>query len=179
MIQSSALFAVPKSVSSNKVGVTIMPSVSPILTASANPAGSYAVVMPVTFTATETRGGTSPSYRWYKNGVNITFATSTYTASLFQNGDEYSVEMESYDPCAKPILAQSNIISMQVGNTAVSGYGSVSGEISLYPNPTTECVTISAKWPTEMIGNCKGRLIRFFGISTDTIFTKMNLPEKQ
>ncbi|MEO6832560.1 MAG: choice-of-anchor Q domain-containing protein [Chitinophagaceae bacterium] len=153
VMQSSALCAVPKSASSNKVGVTILPAVTPTVSISANPAGPYAVVTPVTFTATETGGGATPTYQWLKNGVNIAFATaSTYTANLFENGDEYSVEMQSYDPCAKPTLATSNTISLQLGNTAVSGYGPISGEISLYPNPTTGRFTITAKWPSDMVG---------------------------
>lgn len=150
---SSAPCAVPKSVNSNKVGVTVLPSVVPSISISANPAGPYPVLIPVTFTISAVGGGATPTYQWYKNGVKIPFATGTsFLASSYVNGDQYSVDMQSYDPCASPKTASSNVIDMVLNNTAVNGYNTISGEMSLYPNPSTGHLTLRVQWPQALVG---------------------------
>lgn len=153
VMTSSAPCAVPKSVNSNKVGVTVLPSVVPSISISANPAGPYPVLIPVTFTISAVGGGATPTYQWYKNGVKIPFATGTsYLASSYVNGDQYSVDMQSYDPCASPKTASSNVIDMVLNNTAVNGYNTISGEMSLYPNPSTGHLTLRVQWPQALVG---------------------------
>jgi hypothetical protein len=62
----------------------------------------------VTFTATPTNGGSSPSYQWKLAGINIPGATSsTYSGSSFLNGDLVSVALTSSVGCAtgNPVIS--------------------------------------------------------------------------
>src|SRR6185503_11204438 len=55
----------------------------------------------VTFTATPTNGGSTPTYQWMINGVNVTGQTTpTFITSTL--GNIVSVMMTSNDPCANP-----------------------------------------------------------------------------
>ena len=70
----------------------------------------------VTFTATPTNGGTSPSYQWRKGGGNIPGETaSTYTTTTLASGDILSVVMTSNaSPCLTGSPATSNSITITV-----------------------------------------------------------------
>src|SRR4029079_9659390 len=67
----------------------------------------------VTFTATPTNGGSTPTYQWMINGVNVAGQTaSTFITSTLINGNIVSVMMTSNDPCANPTTATSNPITI-------------------------------------------------------------------
>jgi hypothetical protein len=70
----------------------------------------------VTFTATPTNGGSSPSYQWYNGVTAITGETgSTYTTSTLVNGDQIHVVLTSnITPCATGNPATSNTITTTV-----------------------------------------------------------------
>jgi len=72
----------------------------------------------VTFSATPTTGGSSPTYQWQKNGVNISGETAvTYTGIAgtdFVNGDLIRVVMTSSSLCATSATATSSAITMTV-----------------------------------------------------------------
>ena len=69
----------------------------------------------VTFTATPTNGGSSPSYQWLLNGSPIGGATSsTYSSSSLVNGNQVSVRMTSSIACATGSPASSSAITMAV-----------------------------------------------------------------
>jgi len=101
--------------SDNGVNITINAVVVPSVTIAAVPSGAICAGDAVTFTATPTNGGTTPTYQWQVNGVNVGGATSsTFTSSSFVNGDLVTVIMTSNALCASPITDTSNTITIIV-----------------------------------------------------------------
>jgi len=101
--------------SDNGVNITINAVVVPSVTITAVPSGAICAGDAVTFTATPTNGGTTPTYQWQVNGVNVGGATSsTFTSSSFVNGDLVTVIMTSNALCASPITDTSNTITIIV-----------------------------------------------------------------
>ena len=75
----------------------------------------------VTFTATPTNGGTTPSYQWKNNGVNVGTNSDTYTNNSLANGDVITCVMTSNASCASPTTATSNSTTMSVSQISVGG----------------------------------------------------------
>jgi hypothetical protein len=99
----------PGTVATTSVTIySIIPSVSIVANTTSICTGGS-----VTFTATPTNGGTTPTYQWKINGVNVTGQTvSTFTTTTLNNGDVVTVTMSSNDPCANPVTAASNPITI-------------------------------------------------------------------
>ncbi|MFM7176179.1 MAG: lysyl oxidase family protein [Bacteroidota bacterium] len=76
--------------------------------------GTISSSQSVTFTATPTNGGASPSYQWKKNGVNAGTNSATYTNSAWVNGDVVNCVMTSNASCVTGSPATSNSITMSV-----------------------------------------------------------------
>ena len=76
--------------------------------------GTISSSQSVTFTATPSNGGASPSYQWKKNGVNAGTNSATYTNSAWVNGDVVSCVMTSNAACVTGSPATSNSITMSV-----------------------------------------------------------------
>lgn len=68
----------------------------------------------VTFTAIPTNGGSSPSYQWRLNGINVGGNSDTYTNSNLINNDKISVVMTSNIACATGNPATSGTVTMTV-----------------------------------------------------------------
>jgi hypothetical protein len=68
----------------------------------------------ITFTATPTNGGVSPSYQWKLNGVNVGTNSATYTTTTLANNDAVTVELTSNATCPTGSPATSNSILMTV-----------------------------------------------------------------
>jgi len=90
------------------INSAIIPSVG--IAASAN---NICIGTSVTFTATPTKGGSSPSYQWQVNGNNVGTNSATFTTTTLQNSDVIRCAMISNVTCATGI-ATSNAITMTV-----------------------------------------------------------------
>ncbi len=98
---------------SNTITMQVNPflPVGIIITASENPVCGG---MPVKFIATPTNGGSSPSYQWQVNGINVGVDSSNYTY-LPIDGDIVSCILTSNEECITGNPATSNSITMLVG----------------------------------------------------------------
>jgi len=90
----------------------LVASVSIAVTSGSNPTCTGSSV---TFTATPTNGGTTPTYQWYRNGTAISGATnSTYTSTTLANGNIITCVMTSSLSGVIGSPATSNAITMTV-----------------------------------------------------------------
>ncbi|GAB4047797.1 hypothetical protein [Spirosoma litoris] len=79
----------------------------------------------VTFTATPTNGGTSPSYAWQKNGVTVGGNSTTYTDAGLVNSDVISCVLTSNASCVTSTIAISSGLSITVNTPATSIAGTL------------------------------------------------------
>lgn len=122
----------------NNIGCTASASVNVVVgdaaasagvSIAANPSGAICSGASVTFTATPTNGGTSPSYQWKKDGAAISGATSaTYTSSSLASGNVITCEMISNQACISGSPATSNPITVTVNS-------SVAASVTIAANP--------------------------------------------
>lgn len=82
----------------------------------ASPSGAICSGTSVTFTATPTNGGGSPSYQWKKNGTNVGTNSTTYTNAGLVNGDAITCVLTSNATCPSGNPATSNTITMTVSS---------------------------------------------------------------
>jgi len=118
---SSSSCVTSTTASSNSITMTVNPSVAPsvtiAITAGTNPTTSGSSV---TFTATPTNGGTTPSYQWKVNGTNVGTNSATYTTTTLTNGAIVTCVMTSNATCAVPASATSNSITMSITGGTVT-----------------------------------------------------------
>ena len=97
--------------------ITVNPTLTASVAITASPSGAICPGTSVTFTASPTNGGTSPSYQWEINGNNVGTGT-TYTSSALANNDVVTVVMTSNaTPCLTSSPATSNSIAIVIQNT--------------------------------------------------------------
>lgn len=100
---------------SNALSLSVTPAVLPGVSINTMLPVSICEGTPVTFSTISNGAGASPSYQWYKNGLQIASANgSTYTDATLQNGDTVSVEMISSATCISAPLVSSNKVGLQV-----------------------------------------------------------------
>ena len=103
------------------VNVAVNAFVAASVNISQSPSGIVCAGLPVTFTATPTNGGTTPTYSWFKNGTVVANATAaTYTSSSLANNDVVSAIMTSSLLCKTGSPDTSNAITMQVSAGAAA-----------------------------------------------------------
>ena len=89
--------------------------VQPALVTVSPTASSICVGSPVTFTANPTNGGQTPAYKWLKNNIEISGATSvTYTTSALVTGDKFSCILISSLSCGSENIDTSTQVTMTV-----------------------------------------------------------------
>lgn len=116
---------------SNEIVITVTTSVLPDVTVSVSPNDTVCSGTNVTFTATPLNGGSTPTYQWRKNGVNIGGATSsTYSSASLLTGDAITVVMTSSASCASPTTDTSAVITMQVNSNVTASVSITADEAS-------------------------------------------------
>jgi gliding motility-associated-like protein len=98
---------------SNTVNMSVNPSlpVSVSIAVDQNPICSGTNV---TFTATPTNGGASPTYQWLLNGNPVGSNSATFSSSTLNNADQVRVQLTSNAACLTGNPALSNTVNMQV-----------------------------------------------------------------
>lgn len=93
------------------VGAAVTPDVTVAITDGSNPtcAGQS-----MTFTATPTNGGTTPTYQWQVNGINVGTNSDTYTTNSLSSGDVVTVTMTSSAGCVTSATATSTSTTVTV-----------------------------------------------------------------
>jgi hypothetical protein len=114
VLTSNATCASPTTANSSIITMTVNPIVTPSLVINV-PSSTICAGSSATFTASPTNGGTSPTYQWRRNGLNISGATGlTYTTTTLANNDVISCVMTSNAPCQTASTATSNNITITV-----------------------------------------------------------------
>ncbi len=85
--------------------------VSVTAAASANPVCSGTNV---TFTATPTNPGATPTYQWYLNGATVGSNSTTYSNAALNNGDQVKVTLTTSGACLTGSPATSNTVTMTI-----------------------------------------------------------------
>ena len=128
----------------------VTPSVSITASATTSCAGSS-----VSFTATPTNGGTTPSYQWKVNGLNVGTNSANFTSSSLQNGDVVTCVLASSLSCVTSSAVTSNAITMtinaftptSVSITATSGSTLCQGTTATFvATPVNGGTTPSYQW---------------------------------
>jgi large repetitive protein len=128
-------------ISPTQLNVTVNPvlAASVSMVADANPVCAGTLV---TFTATPTNGGTTPSYQWY-NGSSPVGTDSPTFAYTPLDGDVISVVMTSNAVCVSGSPANSATVTMSVIQS-VAAAGAITGTTSLTPGATAVPYSVAA-----------------------------------
>jgi hypothetical protein len=115
IMTSSELCVLGSPATSPSIVMTVNPYLTPSVSITASPSGQVNVGSSVSFTATPTNGGTTPTYQWQINGVNVLGQTNpTFTTSSLVENDAVSVIMTSSYSCLTAPQATSNTIVMDL-----------------------------------------------------------------
>ncbi len=113
-ITSSALCAVPVTVSSLPITAIVTKKAVPTISVSSNVKGGICPNSTVIFTATTFDGGSLPILQWTKNGITVGANSSTYIDSTLVSGDLIICKLTSTAACAVPQVVSSSPITVPV-----------------------------------------------------------------
>lgn len=131
---------------SNTVIMLTQPWVQPTISIAASPNPVYSG-NPVTFNATFTNGGSSPSFQWKVNDVNAGTNSSTFTYTPSNGDNVRCIFTTSISQCVTDYYLPSNIISMIVYTTGTACPGT---STVLYLGKTYNTVLIGSQcWLRE------------------------------
>jgi hypothetical protein len=123
--------AITCKMTSNLSGVTGSPATSAAVTVTVNTSVTASVSITstttsictgqsVTFTATPTNGGASPTYQWYNGSTAISGATaSAYSTTTLTGSPAITVKLTSDASCVSTPTVTSNAITVTVGNSII------------------------------------------------------------
>src|ERR1700757_120148 len=113
-LTSNATCATQTTVVSNTITINVTTSVVPALNIISTSGTSNCNGTNVTFSATPTNGGTTPTYQWILNGTNVGTNSATYVNNTLADQDIVSCMMASSNGCAIPTTATANSLTMTV-----------------------------------------------------------------
>src|SRR3989344_1653459 len=116
---SSLPCASPAIASSNSIVMTVNSTASPTASIVSSQGNTICAGTTVNFTASGTNLGSSPTYQWKLNGLNVGNNQNTYSNVALSNGDVITCEITSNAPRVSGIVATSNIISFTVTTPVV------------------------------------------------------------
>ncbi len=129
---------------SNNITITVSPTVTPsvsiALTSGTNPSCAGTTL---TFTASPTNGGTTPSYQWKINGSNAGTNSATFTTSSLANGQVVTCVMTSNASCPTTPTATSNGLTLTI-NPVINPTVSITQTVGTNPMCTGETATYTA-----------------------------------
>lgn len=142
---SSAACATPATVTSTNFPVSVVSTVTPAVSISSNvPSGPICVGTSITFTANAINGGSSPGFIWRVNGNIVSGQTgATYTTSSLPNNAQITVQLNSSDPCASPVSATSQTVSVSFV-TSIAPSVSITSSIPANTICTGQSITFTA-----------------------------------
>ncbi len=129
-------------VNASTAPVVVNPILPVSVTIAVSPSTDVCELTEVTFTATPTNGGGSPTYKWFKDAVEIPGETSsTYVTTDLVGAEVITAELTSSEACTSGNPDLSNAITMNVtGSVEVS----VTLASSANPSCSGEPVTFTA-----------------------------------
>ncbi|MEN9303538.1 MAG: hypothetical protein RL264_1967, partial [Bacteroidota bacterium] len=139
---------------------TTSPSTPSVIITSSDADNTICAGNSVTFTATPTNGGATPSYQWVLNGSNVGTNSATYTTTTLTSGATVSVIMTTSLNCVSSSTASSNIITTTV-NPLPTTPSAITGTTSICPSTaTTYSVTnvagVTYNWSYSGTGTITG-----------------------
>jgi hypothetical protein len=145
---------------------TVVVTVSPMVTPSVGITASATIIcagVPVTFTATPSGGGASPSYQWQVNGANTGTNSASYTTSALNNNDQVRVILTSSAGCITTAVATSNVITITLS-------ASVSPAVSITSTSTSFCAGTAVTFTANPVNGGNSPLYQWQvnGINTGT-----------
>ncbi|MCW3082637.1 MAG: hypothetical protein JWP12_3 [Bacteroidetes bacterium] len=114
VLTSNATCATGNPATSNAITMSVNPSLPVSVSIAAGPSATICAGSSVTFTATPTNGGTTPTYQWQVNGVNAGTNSTTFTSTTLNNSDAVTCIVTSNATCATGSPATANTITMTV-----------------------------------------------------------------
>jgi Secretion system C-terminal sorting domain/FG-GAP-like repeat/Lamin Tail Domain len=111
VMTSNSSCVITPNVTSNSIVFKVKAEANPTILITNN-GTSFCDGQRVDFTAAITNGGTSPSYQWKKNNMNVGNGTASYSDSLLVNLDIVSCFITSNDNCVLNPTALSNFITV-------------------------------------------------------------------
>ena len=127
-------FNIGTSASPNWTQVVTTNNLAAAISIAISPQGEFCYGTSVTFTATPTNGGSSPSYQWKVNGGNVGTDSNTYTTSTLSNGDVVSCVLTSNAPCVATPTVTSNPLTMIVNYTPPAAPASIGNPVLVAHN---------------------------------------------
>ena len=154
--------------------IAVAPVVSSAITITATPPDSIAYEGEiVSFAATETYGGTAPTYQWYINGIlQPGFTNNTMWTQVYGNITVTCVATSNL-PCVSNATDTSNAITIYGSYLGVTGMQHTSTALAVYPDPNngsfTANLSATANETAQVtITSMPGEKIKAFELTTNT-----------